>query len=77
MITFTFPFVNEGGSWKLAIGEMFAGTFKSPGKGRDQKEKEAANAANPVNNMIPVNVNPNGNVKVITPKERPETPANK
>jgi hypothetical protein len=72
------PFVNEGGTWKLAIGEMFANTFKSPGKGRDQKEKEAANAANPMNNMTQVNVNMNQNVKVITPKERPESmPANK
>ncbi len=66
------PFVNEGGTWKLAIGEMFAGTFKSPGKGRDQKEKEAANAMNPVNNMVQMNVNTNQDVKVITPRERQE-----
>lgn len=72
------PFVNENGTWKLAIGEMFAGTFKSPGKGRDQKEKEAANAMNPTNNMIPMNVNMNQNVKVINPQERPEKmPTNK
>jgi hypothetical protein len=67
-------FVLEDGSWKLAIGEMFGGTFKSPGKGRDVKEREAINATS--NNMIPVqapNVNMNGNVKMIIPKERPET----
>jgi hypothetical protein len=40
------PFVLEKGVWKLAIGETFAGTFKSPGKGRDVVEKEAANAVN-------------------------------
>lgn len=40
------PFINENGSWKLAVGELFAGSFKSPGKGRDALEKEAANAVN-------------------------------
>lgn len=69
-------FVNEDGAWKLAIGDMFDGSFKSPGKGRDQKEKEAANAMNG-NAMIPVtpangNAN-NTNVQVIVPKMRPET----
>ena len=69
-------FVNEDGSWKLAIGEMFAGTFKSPGKGRALKEQEAANLVS--NNLVPMNMNPNSNtnannVQVITPKERQET----
>ena len=67
-------FVLEDGTWKLAIGEMFGGTFESPGKGRAIKEQEAANLLNP--NLVPqnVNVNANGNsnVKIITPKERPE-----
>src|SRR5687767_8395818 len=66
-------FVLEDGAWKLAIGEMFGGTFESPGKGRAIKEQEAANLLNP--NLVPqnVNVNTNGNsnVKIITPKERP------
>ena len=68
-------FIFEEGSWKLAIGEMFAGTFKSPGMGRDFKEKEAANLANGNNmvNMMPTNGNANNtNVKIIVPKERPE-----
>ena len=39
------PFVLEDGSWKLAIGDSFDGSFKSPGKGRDAIEKEAANVA--------------------------------
>ncbi len=39
------PFIKEDGAWKLAIGEMFGGTYKSPGPGIDQREKEAANAA--------------------------------
>jgi hypothetical protein len=72
-------FVNEGGAWKLAIGEMFAGTFKSPGKGRAIKEQEAANMANGNNMipMIPTNGNSNSNVKVIVPKERPQSSDNK
>ena len=69
-------FVLEDGGWKLAIGEMFGGTFKSPGIGRDQKEKIAANAMS--NNLVPVlpmntNANSNANVKVIVPKERPQS----
>jgi hypothetical protein len=71
-------FVYEDGAWKLAIGEMFGGSFKSPGKGRAVKEQEAANAVS--NNMIPANIsntNMNGNVKIIVPKERPEPNTNK
>ncbi|MEO8041929.1 MAG: hypothetical protein ABI646_04875 [Acidobacteriota bacterium] len=71
-------FVYEDGSWKLAIGEMFGGSFKSPGKGRAVKEQEAANAL--TNNMIPANIanaNMNSNVKIIVPKERPEPSTNK
>ncbi len=72
-------FIYEDGSWKLAVGEMFAGTFKSPGVGRATKEQEAANIANG-NNMIPaniVNTNANSNVKLIIPKERPEPNTNR
>lgn len=38
------PFILEDGSWKLAMGDAFAGSYQSPGKGRHQIEKEAANA---------------------------------
>jgi hypothetical protein len=71
-------FILEDGSWKLAIGEMFAGSFESPGTGRAIKEQEAANLANG-NNLIPMtnaNANGNANIKMIIPKERPE-PTNK
>ena len=27
------PFIKENGAWKLAVGELFDGTFKSPGPG--------------------------------------------
>jgi hypothetical protein len=51
------PFIREEGAFKLAIGELFGGTFKSPGKGRDALEREAANA---VANGIPLST-PNMN----------------
>ena len=38
------PFMLEDGSWKLAMGEHFAGSYQLPSKGRDQIEREAANA---------------------------------
>ena len=37
------PFMIENGGWKLAVGEAFDGTWKSPGRGLDSLEKEAAN----------------------------------
>ncbi|MEO6049939.1 MAG: hypothetical protein ABIP78_01225 [Pyrinomonadaceae bacterium] len=38
------PYMIEDGTWKLAVGDLFARTFKFPALGRDQREKEAANA---------------------------------
>lgn len=70
------PFVLENGVWKLAIGEAFGGSFKSPGPGRDQLEKQAANAING-NNVTAVPVpNMNSAPKIITPKPAPNTNAN-
>lgn len=63
------PFVNEDGVWKFAVGEMFGGTFKSPGKSMDAREREAANVARgnappPPNLMGNTNaVNANANSK--------------
>ncbi len=56
-------FINEDGAWKLAIGELFANTYKSPGKGRDTLEKEAANAV--ANTMIPGASNSNSNTVTV------------
>lgn len=76
-------FVNEDGGWKLAVGDAFNGSYKSPGKGRAQAEAEASNSAG--DNMIPgmpINTNgkppANGNVKTIeVPVEDPtKKPAN-
>lgn len=53
------PFVNEDGSWKLAVGDIFAGTFQSPGKSQAQIQAEESNTSG--NNMIPLEGNFNGN----------------
>ncbi|MFN6963910.1 MAG: hypothetical protein ACK4S4_09105 [Pyrinomonadaceae bacterium] len=69
------PFIKEDGAWKLAVGDLFADTFKSPGMGRAQKEQMAANSAG--NNMVPINANVNFNaVKPVVPKEVPMPKAN-
>jgi hypothetical protein len=62
------PFMIEDGVWKLAVGEMFAGSYKSPGKGRDEKEKEAANV---LSNSMPPTYNANANTKPPTYKDVP------
>ncbi len=69
------PFILEDGAWKLAVGDLFAGTFVSPGRGRDSLEKEAANALDPNRGMIPAPA-PNSNVnntqpQIIKPKPMP------
>jgi len=69
------PFINEDGVWKIAIGEMFAGTFASPGKGRDLREKEAANAAAAANATPFVNTNANFKIPEIKPNSL-RAPAN-
>ena len=38
------PFILEEGSWKLAVGEIFDDTYKSPGPGLSMKERQAANS---------------------------------
>jgi hypothetical protein len=67
------PFIYEDGRWKLAIGEAFAGTYRSPGKGRDLTEREAANAVSDKTVRIPVNVNSNSvsNTNNAKPSARP------
>lgn len=50
------PFVKEADGWKLAIGDIFAGSYNSPGKGQAQIESEATNS----NNAVPYGANSNG-----------------
>lgn len=71
------PFVLEDGKWKLAVGDLFAGSFKSPGKGRDAIEKEAANVANPNLVQAPApNTSANANIVPIVPKPAANSVAN-
>ncbi|MCA1608734.1 MAG: hypothetical protein LC730_04650, partial [Acidobacteria bacterium] len=69
------PFVVQDGKWKFAVGDLFAGSFKSPGKGLDVRQKEAANAANPIkvetiNTNVPVRP---GKAGVNRPPDPPAT----
>ena len=63
------PFIREETGWKLAVGDIFAGTWKSPGPGRDAKERAAANAVagntTIVNAMANVNLGANFNGRMI------------
>ncbi|MBX3245315.1 MAG: hypothetical protein KF685_12765 [Acidobacteria bacterium] len=72
------PFIHEGGAWRLAIGDEFGGRFKSPGKSRSTREREAANLSG--NNQIemrPPSNMPSGmdaNVKPMVPNQGPPPP---
>ncbi len=50
------PFIKEADGWKLAVGDIFAGSYTSPAKGQAQIESEAM-----TNNTIPYNANTSGN----------------
>ena len=66
------PFINEDGGWKLAVGDLFADTYKSPGRGLDALEKEAANkVAN--SSMTPSNSKPAYNAPIEVKKGPPLT----
>lgn len=59
------PFIKEEDGWKLAIGDLFAGTYQKPAPGSAEKQAEEANKIS--NNIIqapPGNMNANGNLKV-------------
>lgn len=53
------PFIGEDGEWKLAVGDLWANTWKQPAKGRAVLEMEAANASG--NGVMVVNTNGVGN----------------
>ena len=63
------PFIRENGVWKLAVGDVFAGTWKSPGKSQSEKEREASNT---LNKIVPTNLNPGANNS--SNRVRPMTP---
>jgi len=53
------PFIKQDGSWKLAVGDTFKGTYKSPGKGQAQIEREASNTMMMDNTVIQMPSNTN------------------
>jgi hypothetical protein len=63
------PFIREESGWKLAVGDIFAGNWKSPGLGRDAKERAAANAVSGnsgmINGMSNVNLGANFNGRML------------
>ena len=73
----TLPFIKEADGWKLAIGDIFGGTYQKPAKGQAQIEDEASNT----NKMIPYgngNINFNGaipsgkpNANMMPPVQKP------
>ena len=68
------PFVFEDGNWKFAVGDAFANTWKSPGKGQAQIEMEAANkltANGKVINRPSSNANPKDIVRPKMPAGQP------
>jgi hypothetical protein len=59
------PFIKEEDGWKLAVGDLFAGTYLKPEPGQSQKDAEEANKMS--NNVIQapgMNANMNAMPKV-------------
>ncbi len=52
------PFVFEDGSWKLAVGDIFQGNYKSPGDGQAEIERKTSGNSNM---MITSNSNSSAN----------------
>lgn len=66
------PFILEDGTWKLAVGDIMANTYKSPGEGRAQKELEAANTAGNNVTQIHPDANKAANAANQAPKPKPQ-----
>ena len=64
------PFIFEDGAWRLAVGDQFADSYRLPAKGRDFREREAANALS--NTMIEVSPQGNANLVPMVPKPAPD-----
>ena len=45
------PFVFENGDWKLAIGDMFKGTYEKPGIGQSIREEQGKTISNKTNTI--------------------------
>lgn len=56
------PFVFEDGGWKLAVGDVFKNTYKSPGEGQAEFERRASGNDNTM--MMQMNSNTSANSSV-------------
>lgn len=69
------PFIREEDGWKLAIGEIFAGKFVSPGQGMAAKQAEEANKM--TNGYIEAPAAPNSNLNLNMKRQgMPQKPVN-
>jgi hypothetical protein len=66
------PFILEDGGWKLAVGNVFAGSWQRPGLPRSIREQQNANAAG-ANKVVPYG-NLNSNVNTDTVNRTPIIP---
>ncbi len=64
------PFVMEDGGWKLAVGDLFADTYKSPGKSKGQIETEASNTGMPMPTNTTKFPDANSNTVIKTPPSK-------
>ena len=64
------PYVREADGWKLAIGDLFAGTFKNPGRAQSLREQDAINATSSNNGMNVTPIQPGANMNAIRPANR-------
>jgi hypothetical protein len=58
-------FIREEDGWKIAVGDIFKGSYQSPGKSQSIIERENSNAMNPNNAMSQANINTNVNMNSI------------
>jgi hypothetical protein len=70
------PFIKEDGQWKLAVGERFNRTYKSPGIGRALKEAEAANVMRGNTMIQGATPNPDIKEKIVEVPKLPDVNAN-
>lgn len=59
-------FIKEEDGWKVAVGDIFRGTYQMPAQPQTIREREASNTANPNNAMTQANINTNVNMNAIT-----------
>ncbi|MDQ3800464.1 MAG: hypothetical protein M3384_13530 [Acidobacteriota bacterium] len=66
-------FIKEEDGWKIAIGDIFKGTYQMPGKPQSIREREDVNTMNPNTAVMPGNINTNVNMNTI-PMTNVKTP---